>query len=104
MSKPQRNLDFFEDWQRLKKVTEVLLTEPVVSRSHWNEGFRIVYEICVAKNCVAGRLYDETKKLIEAHLKIMLRQLKKEEIQLSSYYLLWNQYSQGTILLNTMYL
>ena len=89
--KPER-VDFVTMWADLKYFVSYRFSD--------------VYSLCVAySEPVAEKLYQETKKFLEEHVKSLLIQVNgsSEEQLLTVYYNLWQQYSQGMDYLHKLY-
>ena len=107
MSLKPKRVDFCSTWKDLKETVEGVVTLGNIPRTVWNNRFSDVYSLCVAyPEPLAEKLYAETKKFLEEHVKTLVVQLQKnsEEQLLTEYYKLWLQYSQGIDYLHKLYL
>ena len=106
MSLRPKRVDFVAAWGVLKETVQDVVTLANIPRSVWSDRFEDVYKLCVAyPEPLAEKLYQETKKFLEEHVKSLLVQVNecKEEQLLDSYYKLWLQYSQGIGYLHKLY-
>ena len=107
MSLKPKRVDFVTTWADLKETVRGVVTLGHIPRAVWNDRFTDVYSLCVAyPEPLAEKLYQETKKFLEDHVKYLLTQVNEcsEEQLLSTYYKQWMQYSQGIEYLHKLYL
>lgn len=107
MSLKPRQVDFGATWADLKETVKGVITLGNIPRTVWNDRFSDVYSLCVAfPEPLADKLYQETKKFLEEHVKQLHTQVNasNEEQLLTVYYRLWRQYSQGIDYLHKLYL
>lgn len=107
MSLKPRRVDFAATWGDLRETVKGVVTLDNIPRAVWNNRFTDVYSLCVAlPEPFAEKLYQETKKFLEDHVKQLHCQVKgsKEEQLLTTYYTLWLQYSQGIEYLHKLYM
>ena len=107
MSLKPKRVDFVATWADLKETVKGVVTLGKIPRTVWNNKFSDVYSLCVAyPEPLAERLYQETKKFLEDHVKFLLVQVNSssEEQLLTVYYKLWLEYSQGIDYLHKLYL
>lgn len=107
MSLKPKRVDFVATWADLKETVKGVVTLGNIPRTVWNNRFSDVYSLCVAyPEPLAEKLYQETKKFLEEHVKQLLSQVQasSEEQLLTVYYTLWLQYSQGIEYLHKLYL
>lgn len=70
MSLKPREVNFEEVWGGLLETVQQVVTMGSIKRTVWNERFSDVYSLCVAyPEPLAERLYWETKKLLENHVR-----------------------------------
>lgn len=70
MSLKPRAVNFDEVWGGLLETVQQVVTMGSIKRTIWNERFSDVYSLCVAfPEPLAERLYTETKKLLENHVR-----------------------------------
>lgn len=106
MSLKPRAVNFDEVWGGLLETVQQVVTMGSIKRSIWNERFSDVYSLCVAfPEPLAERLYTETKKLLENHVRELFAEVSKqrEENLLAEYHRYWLQFSKGTQYLNNLY-
>jgi len=106
MSLKPRAVNFDEVWSGLKETVQQVVTMGSIKRNVWNERFSDVYSLCVAfPEPLAERLYTETKKLLETHVRNLYTEVSKqgEENLLVEYHRYWIQFSKGTQYLNNLY-
>lgn len=106
MSLKPRAVNFDEVWGGLLETVQQVVTMETIKRSIWNERFSDVYSLCVAfPEPLAERLYTETKKLLENHVRELYSEVSKqrEENLLAEYHRYWLQFSKGTQYLNNLY-
>ncbi|XP_066597628.1 cullin-2 [Prorops nasuta] len=107
MSLRRRIVDFSETWGVLQETVKGVITLGDVPRATWNDRFNDVYSLCVAQpEPLADRLYTETKRLLDNHVKQLLVQVKSPTGNglLQEYYHAWMEYSQGINYLHLLYL
>jgi len=107
MSLKPKRVDFTPTWAELQETVKGVITLGSVPRSTWNDRFSDVYSLCVAyPEPLADKLYAETKKFIENHVKQELLKVKKggEKNLLSSYHESWKKFSRGIDYLHKLYL
>lgn len=76
MSLKPTEVDFEQEWAKLRRTVESLLLINQVDKKEWTERFSDVYKICTAKpNPFPDLLYDETKKFLRDHLKGLYNRL-----------------------------
>ena len=106
MSLKTKRVDFVTTWADLKETVIGFVTLGNVPHSVWYNRFSDVYSLCVAyPEPLAEKLYQETKRFLEEHVKFLLTQVNasSEEQLLTVYYNLWLQYSQGIDYLHKLY-
>lgn len=106
MSLKPKRVDFVTTWADLKETVKGVVTLGNVPHTVWHNRFSDVYSLCVAyPEPLAEKLYQETKKFLEDHVKSLLIQVNgsSEEQLLTVYYSLWQQYSQGMDYLHRLY-
>lgn len=106
MSLKPRAVNFDEVWSGLRETVQQVVTMGSIKRNIWNERFSDVYSLCVAfPEPLAERLYTETKKLLETHVRNLYTEVSKqsEENLLVEYHRYWIQFSKGTQYLNNLY-
>ncbi|XP_076032202.1 cullin 2 [Oratosquilla oratoria] len=106
MSLKPRAVNFDEVWGGLQRTVEQVITMGSIRRNEWNERFSDVYSLCVAfPEPLAERLYIETKKLLENHVRNLHSKVSShgEESLLAEYHRCWLQFSKGTQYLNNLY-
>ncbi|XP_045120266.1 cullin-2-like isoform X2 [Portunus trituberculatus] len=106
MSLKPRAVNFDEVWGGLLETVQQVVTMGSIKRTVWNERFSDVYSLCVAfPEPLVERLYMETKKLLESHVRELYARVSKqrEENLLAEYHRYWLQFSKGTHYLNNLY-
>ncbi|EFX71319.1 hypothetical protein DAPPUDRAFT_255909 [Daphnia pulex] len=106
MSLKPKRVDFTTTWADLKETVKGVVTLGNVPHTIWYNRFSDVYSLCVAyPEPLAEKLYQETKKFLEEHVKSLFLQVNgtSEEQLLTVYYTLWQQYSQGMDYLHKLY-
>jgi cullin 2 len=107
-------VDFDETWSVLKKTVKDVVTMGNVPREVWYKGINEVLSLCMDKSesepesempLIAGKLHQETKKLLKEHVESLYIQVNgtSQEQLLTVYYTLWQQYSQGIDYLDMLY-
>lgn len=82
MSLKPRAVNFEEVWGDLVETVQQVVTMGSIKRSVWNTRFSDVYSLCVAfPEPLAERLYTETKKLLENHVRQLYFEVRWEYIQ-----------------------
>nr|CAG4646060.1 EOG090X01NX [Macrothrix elegans] len=107
MSLKPKRVDFAATWAELKETVKGVVTLGNIPQAVWYNRFSDVYSLCVAyPEPLAEKLYQETKKFLEEHVKSLLAQVNStnEEQLLTVYYNLWLQYSQGIDYLHKLYI
>ncbi|KAJ8867527.1 hypothetical protein PR048_031329 [Dryococelus australis] len=99
--------NFDEKWDKLQKTIEKLVSLENVSRKLWNDHFSDIYFLCVANpQPFTERLYNETKKFLHNHVKMISAQLLESSCNdiVINYYIAWIKYSVGVRHLHSLFL
>ncbi|KAL0279377.1 UNVERIFIED_CONTAM: hypothetical protein PYX00_000956 [Menopon gallinae] len=110
MSLKPKKVNFTATWSLLQETLKGVITLGDVPRSIWNDSFTDVYSLCVARpEPLADRLYQETKKFLDDHVKQLYEKVRTQGSQeniglLKAYLNAWLEYSQGIIYLHKLYL
>ncbi|XP_077979355.1 cullin-2-like [Glandiceps talaboti] len=105
MSLKPRVVDFDETWGKLLETVEGVIKLGNVPRATWNDRFSDVYALCVAyPEPLGDKLYSETKKFLENHVKGLHMEVKgADENLLQMYHRYWEQFSRGASYMNKLY-
>ncbi|XP_070565487.1 cullin-2-like [Ptychodera flava] len=105
MSLKPRVVDFDETWGKLLDTVEGVIKLGNVPRATWNDRFSDVYALCVAyPEPLGDKLYSETKKFLETHVKGLHKEVSKaDENLLQMYHKYWERYSRGANYMNKLY-
>ncbi|CAL1289547.1 unnamed protein product [Larinioides sclopetarius] len=106
MSLRPKNVDFNATWAQLHETVEGVITLGNIDRHEWNDRFSDVYALCVAfPEPLADRLYNETKKYLDQHVKKLFEAVvSSDEELLVAYHKNWSEFSQGINYLNKLYM
>ncbi|KAF4533341.1 hypothetical protein B566_EDAN002738 [Ephemera danica] len=107
MSLKPRRVNFQDTWTILQPTVHGVVTLGNVPRNVWNDCFGDIYALCVAHpDPLADRLYQETKKFLDDHVKSLLEKVQSTSGSnlLKCYYDAWNIYSEGVKYLHRLYL
>uniref|UniRef100_A0A6B0VG44 Putative cullin n=1 Tax=Ixodes ricinus TaxID=34613 RepID=A0A6B0VG44_IXORI len=105
MSLKPKRIDFEGTWEQLKDTVAGVITLGKVPRPIWNDRFSDVYALCVAfPEPLGDRLYQETKKFLNAHVQYLYELVLSGDDLLATYYKHWLEYSQGIDYLNKLYM
>jgi hypothetical protein len=94
---------FWSTWKDLKGTVEGILKLKKITRKNWQAS---IEDICSLYVDFYPELFEETKKVVEEHVKSLLAclQSSSEDKVLAEYSILWLEFSQGIEDLNTLYL
>lgn len=91
MSLKPRAVNFEEVWGDLMETVQQVVTMGSIKRSVWNTRFSDVYSLCVAfPEPLAERLYTETKKLLENHVRQLYLEVRWECVYVNPYLIFQN--------------
>lgn len=113
MSLTPKPVNFEETWQKIDGTLRSVITSGEASsaqemeqkRSDWKDRFSDIYALCVASpEPFTSKLYERTMQFFHCHVEL----LYKEKISISpnilkDYQVNWNQYSQGSHHINSLY-
>ena len=98
MSLKPRRVDFDSLWALILDTVKNVVTLGKVQRATWNDRFSDVYALCVAYPEPLGeRLYTETKKFLESHIKEKFDQVARcnqSQLLLHTFHHHWTVYNQ----------
>ena len=110
MSLKPREIVFEESWFKLSDIIRGVITlnrVRTIDKPLWHNSFSDIYSLCVAHpEPHTKRLFEETKKLLEAHITETNAKLTEnnDESLLNSYNQFWLEYSKGSEYLNHLFM
>ena len=108
MSLRPTEVDFEQEWNKLKRTVESVICLHQVDKKEWTDRFSDVYRLCTAKpQPYPDLLYEETRKFLKDHVERLYTQLyercREGKDLLELYYKEWQVYRDGISHMDKIY-